>query len=258
MAKILLENQNLTQDELLTTLQHVFGARHHVSYSKYPAVKIAVKKSGWCGIAVRKIKQLPQGTEVTYNPFVPSFLANMFLGGVVLQLFLRSAFRELAREFEEGLKDPSKIAEAGAHTVGASASPAAEPANPLREAAWIGATGLFALALPGLVYDFWYFPPIVAGTVATTVAAFGLSFAAPGAGGNALRGVVVGLASGMLGMLGAAMSLGSLTWEFDRWTTPLGFFQLGVFAASGALLAGSQRRRNRVGQAPVTTSGASA
>jgi hypothetical protein len=62
----------------------------------------------------------------------------------------------------------------------------------------------------------------------------------------------------MLGMLGAAMTVGGLAWEVGRWTTPFGLFQVALFAASGVFMARSQRRRNPVGQAPASPSGASA
>ena len=248
MSKILLQNEHLTEDDLLSTLQRALAGRFDVYFSKYPAVSIAVRKSGWCGIAVRKVKQLEQGTEVTYNPFVPSFLRNFLFGGLILQLFMRSAQKELLQEFEVALRDPENAGNTNVAPEGAHSVPRPKPANPAIEAAWLGATALIALALPSLMHGFWYFPPIVAGVIITTLVAFGLSFAAPGAGGSSVRGAVVGLMSGMAGMLGSTLLIGnerwerSLSWELSYWATPPGAFQLGLFVASGVMMARSQRR----------------
>ena len=93
---------HVTPDSLLQELTGQWGPRGYKVYkSSLPGLDVALKKSGWTGIAI-KIKHGANGTELAYNAFSPSTLVRaMALGLIPILILNAKSWKPLLREFEQ-------------------------------------------------------------------------------------------------------------------------------------------------------------
>lgn len=93
---------HITPDSLLHELTQAWGPQGFQVYkSALPGLDVALKKSGWTGVAI-KIKQAPTGTVLAYNAFSPSALVRAMAMGLIPLLILNaSSWKPLLRAFEQ-------------------------------------------------------------------------------------------------------------------------------------------------------------
>jgi hypothetical protein len=93
---------HITPDSLLQELTQQWGPQGFQVYkSALVGVDVALRKSGWTGVAI-KIKQTPAGTELVYNAFAPSALVRMMALGLIPILIINAkAWKPLLRAFEQ-------------------------------------------------------------------------------------------------------------------------------------------------------------
>lgn len=103
-GKIVLERAapHITPDSLLAELTNAWGGRGATAYkSALIGLDVALKKSGWTGIAL-KIKQNNGMTEIAYNAFSPSAFVRMLGMGLIPILIINStSWGPFLREFEK-------------------------------------------------------------------------------------------------------------------------------------------------------------
>ena len=92
---------HITPESLLQELTQYWGSQGFQVYqSKLIGLDVALKKSGWTGIAI-KIKQNNGGTELAYNPFSPSAFVRILAMGVIPILIINAkSWKPLLRSFE--------------------------------------------------------------------------------------------------------------------------------------------------------------
>ena len=92
---------HITADSLLQELTQRWGAGGFKVYkSSLPGLDVALKKSGWTGVAI-KIKHEPAGTTLVYNAFSPSAFVRMLALGLIPILILNAnSWKPLLRSFE--------------------------------------------------------------------------------------------------------------------------------------------------------------
>jgi hypothetical protein len=93
---------HITPDSLLQELLQQWGPRGFTAYkSSLPMLDVALKKSGWTGVAI-KIKQSPTETTLVYNAFSPSMFVRMLQPGLIpLLIVSNSSWKPLLRAFEQ-------------------------------------------------------------------------------------------------------------------------------------------------------------
>jgi hypothetical protein len=93
---------HITPDSLLQELTQQWGPRGFTVFkSMLPGLDVALKKSGWTGIAI-KIKQSPTETTIVYNAYAPSAAVRMLAMGLIPILILSaSSWKPLLRVFEQ-------------------------------------------------------------------------------------------------------------------------------------------------------------
>jgi len=93
---------HITPQSLLQELTQQWGPRGFKVYaSSLPGLDVALKKSGWTGVAI-KIKHEPAGTVIVYNAFSPSALVRMMALGLIPILILNAnSWKPLLRMFEQ-------------------------------------------------------------------------------------------------------------------------------------------------------------
>ena len=93
---------HVTPDSLLTELTQVWKPRGFTVYkSALVGVDVALKKSGWTGVAI-KIKQRDGMTELVYNAFSPSVMVRMIAMGLIPILIINAnSWKPLLRTFEQ-------------------------------------------------------------------------------------------------------------------------------------------------------------
>ena len=93
---------HITPDSLLHELTQMWGPQGFKVYkSALVGLDVALKKSGWTGIAI-KIKQNAGGTELAYNAFAPSTFVRFMAMGLIPILILNStSWKPLLRTFEQ-------------------------------------------------------------------------------------------------------------------------------------------------------------
>ena len=93
---------HITPDALLQELTQYWGANGFTVYkSALVGLDVAIKKSGWSGIAI-KIKQDGTGTVLAYNAFSPSAMVRLLALGLIPLLILNAkSWKPLLRDFEQ-------------------------------------------------------------------------------------------------------------------------------------------------------------
>ena len=93
---------HITPEALLHELTQYWGAGGFTVYkSALVGLDVAIKKSGWSGIAI-KIKQDGTGTVLAYNAFSPSAMVRMLALGLIPLLILNAkSWKPLLRDFEQ-------------------------------------------------------------------------------------------------------------------------------------------------------------
>ncbi len=93
---------HITPDSLLQEITQAWTPHGFKVYkSSLPGLDVALKKSGWTGIAI-KIKQENGGTVLLYNAFSPSALVRMMALGLIPLLILNAnSWKPLLRQFEQ-------------------------------------------------------------------------------------------------------------------------------------------------------------
>ena len=93
---------HITPDSLLQELTQQWGPRGFKVYkSSLPGLDVALKKSGWTGVAI-KIKNDANGTTLAYNAFAPSaFVRAMALGVIPILILNANSWKPLLRSFEQ-------------------------------------------------------------------------------------------------------------------------------------------------------------
>jgi hypothetical protein len=103
-GKLILAGQfpHITPDSLLQELSQQWGPQGFTVYrSSLPAIDVALKKSGWTGIAI-KIKHTGTETTIVYNAFSPSTMVRMLALGLIPILILNAnSWKPLLRSFEQ-------------------------------------------------------------------------------------------------------------------------------------------------------------
>ena len=96
---------HITPDSLLQELTNAWGPQGFTVYkSALVGVDVALKKSGWTGVAL-KIKQNAGNIEVVYNAFSPSaFVRVMAMGLIPLLIVNSNSWQPLLRKFEQYVK----------------------------------------------------------------------------------------------------------------------------------------------------------
>lgn len=93
---------HITPETLLDELTRQWVPHGFKVYkSSLPGLDVALKKSGWTGVAV-KIKHEPAGTVLVYNAFSPSAFVRMLALGLIPLLILNAnSWKPLLRAFEQ-------------------------------------------------------------------------------------------------------------------------------------------------------------
>lgn len=93
---------HITPDSLLQELQRAWAPSGFQVYkSALIGLDVALKKSGWTGIAI-KIKQTNGVTELAYNAFAPSAMVRaMALGLIPILILNANSWKPLLRQFEQ-------------------------------------------------------------------------------------------------------------------------------------------------------------
>ena len=98
---------HITPESLLQELTNVWGSQGFKVYkSALVGVDVALKKSGWTGVAL-KIKRGGDGNvDIAYNAFMPSAGARMLMLGLIPLLIINAnAWKPLLRKFEQYVKE---------------------------------------------------------------------------------------------------------------------------------------------------------
>ncbi len=93
---------HITPESLLAELSQQWGPRGFKVYkSSLPGLDVALKRSGWTGVAI-KIKHTADGTTLVYNAFAPSAFVRMLALGLIPILILNAkSWKPLLRNFEQ-------------------------------------------------------------------------------------------------------------------------------------------------------------
>lgn len=93
---------HITPDSLTQELTQQWGPRGFTVYkSALPLVDVALKKTGWTGLAL-KIKHSPTETTIVYNAYSPSAFARMMANALIPVLILNAtSWKPLLRAFEQ-------------------------------------------------------------------------------------------------------------------------------------------------------------
>jgi hypothetical protein len=93
---------HITPGSLLEELTREWAPHGFKVYtSSLPGLDVALKKSGWTGVAL-KIKHEPAGTVLVYNAFSPSAFVRMLALGLIPLLILNAnSWKPLLRAFEQ-------------------------------------------------------------------------------------------------------------------------------------------------------------
>ncbi len=103
-GRIILERSapHITPDSLAYELGQAWAPRGFEVYkSALIGLDVALKKSGWTGVAI-KIKHTETGTELVYNAFSPSAMVRILAMGLIPILIVNStSWQPLLRMFEQ-------------------------------------------------------------------------------------------------------------------------------------------------------------
>jgi hypothetical protein len=99
---------HITPDSLLQELTSVWAPQGFTVYkSALFGVDVALKKSGWTGLAL-KIKPSSGNIDIAYNAFMPSAAARMLMLGLIPILIINAnAWKPLLRRFEQYVQGSS-------------------------------------------------------------------------------------------------------------------------------------------------------